>query len=241
MAFDTKDAARRAVWDRMEADRVARFPFPPHGRIPNFAGAREAAERLMEHPLLDDVCRIKCNPDAPQRWVRSLALERGIEVFVPTPRLRGGFKRLDPGAIPAAEHRKAASLSHMDRWAEEVAVEDLPAMDLAVAGSVAVTEDGRRCGKGEGYADLEYALLAELGHPAPPVVTTVHALQVVDGFPADAHDLPLTLIVTPERAIEVDAPPTPDGPRVGIDWSLLDEEDLEAMPVLQDLHRLRRG
>lgn len=78
MAFDSKDAARRAVWDRMEADGVARFPFPPHGRIPNFAGAREAAERLMEPPLLAGVRRIKCNPDAPQRWVGSLALEWGL-------------------------------------------------------------------------------------------------------------------------------------------------------------------
>jgi 5-formyltetrahydrofolate cyclo-ligase len=27
---------------------VARFPFPPHGRIPNFAGAEVAAARLLD-------------------------------------------------------------------------------------------------------------------------------------------------------------------------------------------------
>jgi hypothetical protein len=43
---------------------------------------------------------------------------------------------------------------------------------------------GRRCGKGEGYSDLEFAILRELGHPPVPVATTVHDLQVVDSCPA---------------------------------------------------------
>ena len=36
--FADKSAARQWVWDRLGAEGVARFPFPPHGRIPNFAG-----------------------------------------------------------------------------------------------------------------------------------------------------------------------------------------------------------
>jgi hypothetical protein len=32
-------AARERVLDRLGAEGVARFPFSPHGRIPNFAGA----------------------------------------------------------------------------------------------------------------------------------------------------------------------------------------------------------
>jgi 5-formyltetrahydrofolate cyclo-ligase len=43
---------------------------------------------------------IKVNPDSPQRPLRAEALRRGITVFVPTPRLRGGFKKLDPRRIP---------------------------------------------------------------------------------------------------------------------------------------------
>lgn len=232
MGFDTKDAAREAVWDRLEEEGLARFPFPPHGRIPNFAGAREAAERLMEHPLVEGARTIKCNPDAPQRFVRALILERGVRVLVPTPRLRGGFKLLDPEEIPEGKRREAASLSKMDRWARRVALDELPRIDLVVTGSVAVTEDGRRCGKGEGYGDLEYAILRELGQEPPPVVTTVHEAQVVEDFPAAGHDLPLRLVVTPERTIEVDEPADPPA---GIDWSLLGEEDLDAMPVLREL------
>src|ERR1700737_3314952 len=45
--FADKSAARQWVWDRLSAEGVARFPFPPHGRIPNFAGAEVAAARLL--------------------------------------------------------------------------------------------------------------------------------------------------------------------------------------------------
>lgn len=232
--FRSKRAAREAVWDRLEAGGAARFPYPPHGRIPNFEGARRAAERLLETPPLARARRVKVNPDAPQRPLREALLRRGVVVYMPTPRLRGGFQRLDPEAIPERSLRKAASLSGSRRWAKEVPVRKLPRMDAVVCGSVAVTRDGRRCGKGEGYSDLEYAILRELGHPAAPVLTSVHALQLVEAFPADGHDLPLAWIAMPEETIEVERPA--EGPD-GVDWSLLDDEDLEAMPVLRGLRR----
>jgi 5-formyltetrahydrofolate cyclo-ligase len=85
--------------------------------------------------------------------------------------LRGGFKKLDPRRIPPDKIEAAASLSRGDRWSEEVALADMPGLDAIVCGSVAVTRDGRRCGKGEGYSDLEFAILRELGHPPVPVAT----------------------------------------------------------------------
>ena len=230
--FETKDAAREAVWDALENRGIARFPFPPHGRIPNFDGAAAAAERLFEQSPLADANGLKVNPDAPQRHVRIEALRRGCVVYVPTPRLRGGFKRLDPATIPAENLESAAALSNMDRWAEPVALRALPQIDGIVTGSVAVTQGGRRCGKGEGYSDLEYALLRELGHDPVPVGTTVHPIQVVDQIPTDAHDLPLARVVTPDETIRIDDPPNPPS---GIDWSALTKEDLEEMPVLREL------
>ena len=230
--FDTKSAARQAVWDALEESSAARFPFPPHGRIPNFEGASAAAKRLFGHGPFPDARRIKVNPDAPQRHVRIEALRRGCEVFVPTPRLRGGFKRLDPATIPDGEVQSAASLSNMDQWAEPVPLEALPQLDAIVTGSVAVTRAGRRCGKGEGYSDLEYALLRELGHDPVPVATTVHPIQVVEAVPGDAHDLPLAWIVTPEEATRTSNPPAPP---TSIDWDALSEDDLEEMPVLREL------
>lgn len=233
--FTDKQSARQAVWDALQTAGVARFPFPPHGRIPNFKDAEAAAERLFEHPLLARAMRIKVNPDAPQLPVRVEALRRGIEVYVPTPRLRGGFRRFDAKRIPPGKLREAASLSRGRRWGEDVALEDLPRLDAIVAGSVAVTRDGRRCGKGEGYSDLEFAILRELGHPPVPVATTVHPLQIVAALPRESNDLPLSIIVTPDETIVVRRPPP--APR-GIDWQQLSEGDLDAMPILRDLRRL---
>ncbi|MGH8479593.1 MAG: 5-formyltetrahydrofolate cyclo-ligase [Gammaproteobacteria bacterium] len=182
--FRTKAEARQAVWDALVEARVARFPFPTHGRIPNFEGAREAAEHLLAHPLFHKVRCVKVNPDSPQKPVREALLRRGVMVLVPTPRLKGGFRTFDPAKIPADKISEAASLGAGARWGEEVALEALPPVDLIVTGSVAVTRDGHRCGKGHGYGDLEYAILKELGQPPVPIVTTVHAMQVVEDLRA---------------------------------------------------------
>ena len=104
-----------------------------------------------------------------------------------------------------------------------------------VMGSVAVTRKGERLGKGHGYADLEYGMLRALGNPAVPVATTVHPLQVLGGFPTESHDLPVSLIATPDELIEIQKP---DKPPSGIDWALLPAQALEEMPVLAELKRL---
>jgi len=236
--FRDKAAARKAVWDVLSAKRAARFPFPPHGRIPNFAGAREAAERLLAHPRFKRVRVIKVNPDSPQRWVRQLALERGITVITPTPRLKGAFRKLDPARIPREHYGEAATLKRGGRWGEEISLDEMPKVDLVVMGSVAVTREGRRLGKGHGYADLEYALLRELGNRPVPIATTVHALQVLEDFPMEAHDAPVALIATPQELIEVKR--RRRAPR-GIDWKKLPREALEEMPVLAELERRRRS
>ena len=46
-----------AVWDALVEARVARFPFPTYGRIPNCERAREAAEHLLAHPLFQSPLR----------------------------------------------------------------------------------------------------------------------------------------------------------------------------------------
>jgi len=234
-----KQAAREAVWDRLAAEGLARPPFPPHGRIPNFAGARDAATRLFELEPWRSATNIKVNPDTPQRHVREAALARGITVYVATPRLAGGFLKLDPARIPVGEYAAAADRARWDDYAVPVALDVLPAMDAIVAGSVAVTPSGRRAGKGAGYSDLEFAILRALGYPPVPVATTVHDAQVVADFPTDRLDQPLAAIATPTRTIVVaDPPPAPDG----VDWSRIGRAELAAMPILEALRsRLRDG
>ena len=232
LVFDNKADARGWVWDRLQAEQLARFPFPPHGRIPNFVGADLAAKRLFEESPWKDARHIKVNPDSPQREVRWRALERGICVYVPTPRLTGGFHLLDPDEITPADYQAAATLSSMADYSRPVTLAEMPQLDAIVTGCAAVTRAGKRCGKGEGYSDIEFALLRELGHAPVPVATTVHDAQLVADFPIEAIDLPLSLICTPTETIRIGTPlPAPEG----IDWTRLDEADLERMPLLIDL------
>ena len=83
---------------------------------------------------------------------------------------------------------------------------DLAEVGLVVSGCVAVGEDGARLGKGGGFADLEYALASAAGLIGPDtvVVTTVHELQVrpAGSIPVTGHDIPVDLVVTPDRIID---------------------------------------
>jgi 5-formyltetrahydrofolate cyclo-ligase len=226
-----KQPLRERVWDELDEAGEARFPFPPHGRIPNFAGADRAAERLADTDAWREAETVKANPDAPQLPVRRAALRAGKTVYMAVPRLRDErcFLELDPDVLE--DYDAATTVSGIGEHGRQVAPDGMPAIDLVVSGSVAVNESGARIGKGEGFSDLEWAVLWELRlvDGETPVATTVHELQVRDeGWTTDAHDVSLDLVVTPERTVETGA----DGKPAGIDWSLLSDADVEEMPVL---------
>jgi 5-formyltetrahydrofolate cyclo-ligase len=238
----TKDALRKRVWTLLERRGVARFPLPITDRIPNFAGAVEAAQQLAVLPEWRAAQRIKCNPDAPQRAVRLRALREGKDVYVAVPRLTAArcFLHLNPRRL-GERLAGAATIQGAALLGVPIAPHDLPRIDLIVAGSVAVNRRGARVGKGGGYSDLEFALASELGavDAQTTVVTTVHDLQVVDeAIPMTSHDVPVDLVVTPTRVIPCRRVFT--RPR-HIEWGALTPEQLAAMPVLarlrQDLGR----
>ena len=60
----------------MDREGVSRFP-GAEGRIPNFAGAKLAAEKLASHRAWKRARVVKANPDSPQTHGRRLALEDG--------------------------------------------------------------------------------------------------------------------------------------------------------------------
>jgi len=230
-----KQALRERVWDELEASGDARFPFPPHGRIPNFAGAEQAAERLASTEAWAGADTIKSNPDSPQRPVRRRALEAGKVVYMAVPRLseEDCFLRLDPDEIDDIDH--ATTIGGSSELGVQVGPEEMEPIDLIVSGSVAVTEDGARVGKGEGYSDLEFAILRAFGlvDDGTTTATTVHEIQVVDeDVPTTALDVPMEQIHTPERSIRTDSAA---GKPAGIDWDALDDERLEEIPILSRL------
>src|SRR5919112_238298 len=160
----SKDQVRRAVWKAMDRDGVSRFP-GAEGRIPNFAGAKLAAEKLAAHRVWKRAQVLKVNPDSPQTHVRRLALEQGKTLIMAVPRLRDAhpFRLLDPSNLSEEQIREAATIKGALRHGEVIDIEQVPKLDLVLCGSVAVNLKGARVGKGGGFSDLEYALLAEAG------------------------------------------------------------------------------
>src|SRR5829696_10051784 len=123
----TKDQVRRDVWKRMEREGVSRFP-GAQGRIPNFAGAKLAAEKLAVHRSWKRARVIKVNPDSPQTHARRAALEEGKTLIMAVPRLRDAhpFRLLDPRKLSAKQVREAATIKGAMRHWRVVAEEDLP-------------------------------------------------------------------------------------------------------------------
>lgn len=236
--LEHKARLRQQVWSDLEESGVSRFP-GARGRIPNFTGAEEAADRLRETEAWRRAASLKANPDSPQWPVRQRALEDGKRVYMAVPKLadREPFFQLDPDDLQQPP-RKASSIKGASRNGTRVRVDDMTPVDLVVVGCVAVSPRGHRLGKGGGFSDLEYAVALEAGllSPETPVATTVHERQVLEEerIPVTAHDVGLDLIVTPERIIRPEPPPGRTPP-AGVRWEELTEEKIRSIPLLQYL------
>ncbi|MFB0500880.1 MAG: 5-formyltetrahydrofolate cyclo-ligase [Candidatus Bathyarchaeia archaeon] len=199
-----KEEIRMRVWCLMEERGIATFPRPIIHRIPNFVGAEKAAQNLRELPEYKAAKMIFCNPDSPQRPVREEALRDGKIVVMATPRLRKGFLLLDPNTIPQDSISRASAIRGAFKHGRFVEPSEVR-VDLFVAGSVAVSADGGRLGKGTGYSDQEYDILKNSGGltSKTPVVTTVHDVQIVEKIPREEWDVYVDVIVTPTRVIRI--------------------------------------
>jgi len=202
VANSTKDEIRRYIWNTLEEHRVALFPKPIVGRIPNFIGAGKAAELLRNLPEYQNAKTVFCNPDSPQKPIREMVLRDGKVLLMATPRLREGFLLLNPENISSNLFREASSIQGAFKYGHHADLSQVK-VDLFIAGSVAVSIDGGRVGKGTGYSDQEYAILKSKNaiSPGTPVVTTIHDLQIVSFIPRESWDIPVDTIVTPTRVI----------------------------------------
>jgi len=239
---ELKARIRERIWRLLEEKNIARFPRPVYGRIPNFIGAEEAASNLFKTRMWVKAHIIKVNPDSPQRIVRLRALHEGKILLMPTPRLREGFLLLDPNVIPSRDYSLASSIKGAFIYGRKLGLVELlriESVDLIVIGSVAVDYMGTRIGKGGGYAELEYAILREIGKVDDKtlVVTTVHDIQVLsEELPRELHDVPVDVIYTPTRTIRAKKSyPKPKG----IYWELLSKDKLDSIPILRELKKVK--
>ncbi|UCC33724.1 MAG: 5-formyltetrahydrofolate cyclo-ligase [Candidatus Bathyarchaeota archaeon] len=197
-----KEEIRWNVWSLMEEEQIARFPRPVFHRIPNFAGAERAARRLGNLPEYGAATTIFCSPDSPQRPVREMILKDEKILIMATPKLKKGFLCLKPDAIPKGSVSHASTIRGAFECGQFVEPSELK-VDLFVLGSVAVSPDGGRLGKGTGYSDREYSILKDSGGLAVGAlaVTTVHDVQIVEEIPRDEWDIQVDVIVTPTRTL----------------------------------------
>ncbi|XP_016052723.1 PREDICTED: methenyltetrahydrofolate synthase domain-containing protein isoform X1 [Miniopterus natalensis] len=222
----------------MESQNLADFPRPVHHRIPNFKGSYLACQNISNLEVFARAQEVKVDPDKPLEGVRLLALQSKKTLLVPTPRLRTGlFNRITPP--PGATKdilRKCATSQGVRNYSVPVGLDSRVLVDLVMVGSIAVSEKGWRIGKGEGYADLEYAMMVSMGavSQGTPVVTIVHDCQVID-IPEvllEDHDLTVDYILTPTRVIATGCErPKP----TGITWSKISCEMMARIPILRSL------
>jgi 5-formyltetrahydrofolate cyclo-ligase len=219
---EAKQAVRERIWKALENEGAARFP-GARGRIPNFRGSEAAAERLAELPEWEAAAVVKSNPDAPQLPVRRRARRDGKTLYMAVPRLVDDKPFVRVVGDPTIKKGLAEGAP--------TRVEDLGHVDLVVCGTVAVNRAGVRVGKGGGYSDLELGLLVEAGlvDDATTIATTVHPLQLLnEELPETAHDFRVDIVVTPDDVVRTDARRRSPG----VIWEDLDDETVEAIPVL---------
>lgn len=178
----SKGFFREKVWDHLEKKRLAAFPHPIFGRIPNFKGADKAAAKLQELKEFQTAKKVEVNPDKALEAARALVVDVDKVLYVPVPKLEQGFLK----RISFCKEDKPQNIRQcVSRWGIELLGKDVQLdedlhIDLLVLGSVAVSKEGHRIGKGRGYADLEYAILKEINavNEETIIVTTVHDSQV---------------------------------------------------------------
>lgn len=164
-------------------------------------------------------------------------------MLVPTPRLKSGLlNEIHPLNWNKEHLRLCASSEGVRNYSVPISPYDSN-IDLVIVGSVAVDKVGRRIGKGEGYADLEFSILSSIGAidaRKTIVITIIHDCQLFDQFPAELfgdHDLTVDIIITPNEIFRCE--PRLPKPTCVL-WSLLTKERVDQIPTLKVLREKER-
>jgi len=196
---EQKQALREKIWRLMTERKIAVFPLPCWGRIPNFKGAEKAAENLRTTEEWKKARVVFANPDAAQRKVRENALKDGKTLIMASPRLKSGYLLI----LPEKTRGKEGYASTIKgAFKHGVRVNEFPRPNLTVTGCVAVDLHGNRLGKGGGYGDAEISFIKERFGEIP-IATTVHPIQIVERVPVKPKDQKITIIATPARIIRI--------------------------------------
>ncbi len=240
----SKEAFRRSVWEKLRevAKPDSRFHFDFAHFIPDFEGSELCVQRVREMELYRRARLLFITPDNCMEKLREQAIIDGKEFIMPTYGIRRGFLLLNRQLVPPGKEDFAATLDGAERFGRRISLREIASMgriDLVFTGVSVVNRAGVRFGKGEGFFDLEWGMLSEIGvvDESTPVIVFAHDVQVVDvELPAEPHDTVADIVITPTRVILAGAPARK--PR-GINWALVREEMLEHIPPLRELAEMR--
>jgi len=233
-------AVRRKVWDRMR--RVARpdsrFGYDFTSYNPDYPGSERFPGALRALPFYNGDGPIFVTPDNCLDIYRSEVIQEG-RPMLQTVAVAMGFHFIGPGDVPKGSERFAGTLDGALIFGKPVDldfVQALGPLDFAVTGTCAVNPNtGVRFGKGHGFFDLEWGIMASLGvvNEETPLVICAHDYELVfDELPAEDFDTAGDWVVTPTQTIKVSRtikkPP-------GIDWEVLNGALLEEIRPLREL------
>lgn len=234
----TKLSFRLQTWEKLEKMEQVVFPRPCKFRIPRFKGENEAVEKLAELDAFKESKVVKVNLDKAHERVRLEVIQSGKSLIAGTPGLKEAVFLLmrPPMEANKLANRLAASRIGIRHLGSALDFYSGVKAELVVLGSVAVDRKGHRIGKGEGFTDLEYAILSKLGiiDPEATIVTVVHDLQVYEELPESIFkpwDVPVDIIVTPTQVIHIEK----KLPRPSLQWNLLSNRRVNDIPIIKQL------
>jgi len=239
-----KELYRKTVWEKLRevAKPDSRFHFDFSHFIPDFEGSELCVQRLREMDIYRRSRFLFITPDNCLEKLREQAILDGKEFIMPTYGIRRGFVLLNRQLVPQGKEDFAATLDGAERFGKRITLREIASMgkiDLVFTGVSVVSRKGVRFGKGEGFFDLEWGMLSEVGvvDDSTPVIVFAHDVQVLDvDLPFEPHDTIVDLVITPTRVMFAEH--RTRKPK-GINWALVTEEMLENIPPLRELAEMK--
>ncbi|XP_013105838.2 methenyltetrahydrofolate synthase domain-containing protein [Stomoxys calcitrans] len=235
----TKRSLRVQTWKKIKDDKLGVHSGTIFNRIPTFVDSGKAVDLLVETDEFKKAKEIKVQIDRALNGARLQTLLSGKNLYLPSTRnSKAVCLKVDvPEDANDEKKKEILNVRNLDEYRTEIGLDSKIVFDMVIIGSVVVSRDGYRIGRGNGFNDLGLGLLIELGSITPNTIiaTLVHDTQVVDSLPTNIfqkHDAPVDLIVTPTEVIRVAKRlPRP----AGLYWELLSERRLKIVPVLEVL------
>lgn len=242
--MNAREKIRQQVWQRLlqVARPDSRFHWDFNQFIPDFAGSERCADRIARTPEYEAANTLLVTPDNSLAALRTLSLQAGKDLVIPSYGLGRGFFWLPHEAVPPGQEAFAATLDGLEVYGQPYALTATrPAQhpQLLVSGASVLNKQGVRVGLSPSYFDLEWLVLADFGliQLETPVMTVVHTCQVVElSCEPLSSALVTDWIITPEALYATHSRyPRPDPAT----WTHLPAPMLQEVPFLQELARLR--